>query len=185
MRIRAFIVAILIISFGSSKIAYTQTFCIYFAGMGNEYAYDIFTEDHNSFVVAGSTDSYGAGSLDLYVTKYNALGNIQWSRTVGGFGNEVGYGIDMTTDGDYVIAGETNTLGSGSGEVYVVRLDANGNLLWTIAVGGDQFDHGHEIAATSDNGCAIIGTTGSYGQGFDDAYVIKLDSNGTVQWAQT
>jgi hypothetical protein len=163
-----------------------QTFCIGYGGSGNEYGYDIFTQDHNTFLVVGSTESFGAGgSADLYVMKLNQFGNILWTRTVGGFGNEIAYGIDRATNGDYVIAGETNTLGMGGGDMYVVRLDSSGNLLWTRSIGGDQYDVAKEIAATQDNGCVVAGTTGSFGMGLDDAYIAKLDSAGNVTWVRT
>lgn len=163
-----------------------QTFCIGYGGSGNEFGYDIFTADHNTFLVAGSTESFGnGGGADLYVMKLNQFGNVLWSRTVGGFGNEIGYGIDQCTNGDYVIAGETNTLGSGGGDMYVVRLDSSGNLLWTRSIGGANYDVAKEVAATLDNGCVVAGTTGSFGLGSDDAYLSKLDSLGNVQWVRT
>src|SRR6202008_1405182 len=106
------------------------------------------------------------------------------TRTIGDFGSETAYGIDVASNGDYVIAGETNSLGTG-GECYVVRLDPSGNLVWRKSVGGSGVDYAREIAATNDNGCVIVGTTTSYGQGGDDAYVVKLDSTGAVVWSTT
>ncbi len=162
----------------------SQTICMRFGGPNSEYAYDIFSADHSSFLIAGSTDSYGAGSSDLYVIKFNAYGVAQWTRTVGDVGNEIGYAIDQATNGDYIVAGETNSFGTG-GDMYVVRLDSMGNLLWTASIGGASYDYAREIAATADNGCVVVGASSSYGLGFEDSYVAKLDSLGNLQWART
>ncbi|MBC7862533.1 MAG: hypothetical protein IAF38_06115, partial [Bacteroidia bacterium] len=160
---------------------HAQLFCSIFGGVGSDNAYDVLAIADSGFVVAGSTNTYGAGGNDFYVLKYNKSGSIQWTKTIGDFGNEVAYGISVATNGDYIIAGETNSLGNG-GDVYVARLTSAGNLLWTRSVGGNGSDYSREITSTTDNGCAVIATTGSYGHGGDDAYVIKLDSNGVVQW---
>lgn len=170
---------IVVVSFST---LYSQRFCETFGGSGTDYGYDILATADGGFVVAGTTDSYGAGGIDFYIVKFDMFGNSEWNTTVGDFSNELAYGIAVATNGDYIITGETNSLGTG-GEMYVVRLNASGNLLWTRSIGGSGFDFAKEITPTSDNGCAIIGTTGSYGQGSDDVYVVKLDSAGLLEWS--
>jgi hypothetical protein len=163
---------------------FSQSYCITFGGAGTDYAYDVKATADGGFVVAGATDSYGGNGNEFYVVKFDNAGSMQWTRTIGDFGAELAYGIDVATNGDYVIAGETNSFGAG-GECYIVRLDPAGNLLWTKSVGGSGVDYAKEIAATNDNGCVIVGTTTSYGQGLEDAYVVKLDSNGAMMWSTT
>jgi hypothetical protein len=66
-------------------------------------------------------------------------------------------------------------------DVYVVKLDANGNLQWTKTIGGEYFDWGGpSLIQTSDGGYAIAGATGSFGAGGLDVYVVKLDKNGNA-----
>jgi hypothetical protein len=137
------------------------------------------------YAIAGSTTSFGAGGEDVYVVKLNAKGNLQWTKTIGGPENEEGNFLIQTSDGGYVIAGATNSFGAGGKDVYVVKLDANGNLQWTKTIGGKNWDAGFSLIQTSDGGYAIAGATNSFGAGWEDVYVIKLDAHGNLQWTKT
>lgn len=163
---------------------FSQSYCTTFGGSGTEFAYDVKATADGGFVVAGGSNSFGGNGDEFYVVKFDNTGTVQWTRAVGEFGGELAYGVDVATNGDYIVAGETNSLGVG-GECYVVRLDPSGNLLWARSVGGPGVDYAREIAATNDNGCVIVGTTTSYGQGQDDAYVVKLDASGSIVWSTT
>jgi hypothetical protein len=91
----------------------------------------------------------------------------------------------QTSDGGYAIAGETYSFGAGEADVYVVKLDANGNLQWTKTIGGPDPEEGSSLIQTSDGGYAIAGYTISFGAGEADVYVVKLDANGNLQWTKT
>ena len=84
----------------------------------------------------------------------------------------------QTSDGGYAIAGATKSFSAGEDDVYVVKLDANGNLQWTKTIGGPKRDWSASLIQTSDGGYAIAGTTESFGAGGWDVYVVKLDKNG-------
>jgi hypothetical protein len=143
------------------------------------------------YAITGSTQSFGAGKADVYVVKLDANGNLQWTRTVGGPGNEIGSSLIQTSDGGYVIAGTTASFGVGEADVYLIKLDANGNLQWTKTIGGPEHDKGRSLIQTSDGGYAITGTTSSdelaayFGPAEADIYVVKLDANGNLQWTKT
>jgi hypothetical protein len=137
------------------------------------------------YAIAGSTKSFGAGDWDFYVVKLDAKGNLQWTKTIGGSGGEIGTSLIQTSDGGYAIAGFTTSFGAGSGDVYVVKLDANGNLQWTKTIGGPGDEAGFSLIQTSDGGYAIAGGTRSFGAGGTDVYVVKLDANGNLQWTKT
>jgi len=138
-----------------------------------------------SYVIAGATNSSGAGYVDFYVVKLDANGSLQWTKTIGGPGYEIGHSLIQTSDGGYAIAGETYSFGAGGEDVYVVKLDANGNLQWTKTIGGENDDRGFSLIQTSDGGYAIAGYTSSFGAGQLDVYVVKLDSTGNLQWTKT
>ena len=116
--------------------------------------------------------------MDVYVIKLNANGNLQWTKTIGGKEDDKGYSLIQTSDGGYAIAGTTTSFGAGDEDVYVVKLDANGNLQWTKTIGGTELDLGHSLIQTSDGDYAIAGHTISFGAGETDVYVVKLDKNG-------
>jgi hypothetical protein len=97
----------------------------------------------------------------------------------------VGSSLIQTSDGGYAIAGYTYSFGAGKADVYVVKLDANGNLQWTKTIGGPKDDWGNSLIQTSDGGYAIAGYTTSFGAGKMDVYVVKLDANGNLQWTKT
>jgi hypothetical protein len=137
------------------------------------------------YAIAGLTKSFGAGDYDVYVVKLDAHGNLQWTKTIGGPGNEMGQSLIQTSDGGYAIAGATTSFGAGYADVYVVKLDANGNLQWTKTIGGKNTEEGFSLIQTSDGGYAIAGYTTSFGAGYADVYVVKLDANGNLQWTKT
>jgi hypothetical protein len=139
----------------------------------------------SGYVIAGFTRSFGAGRGDVYLFKLDANGNLQWTKTIGGPESEEGNSLIQTSDGGYAIAGFTNSFGAGRGDVYFVKLDANGNLQWTKTIGGPDYDRGESLIQTSDGGYAIAGFTRSFGAGEADVYVVKLDANGNLQWTKT
>ena len=136
------------------------------------------------YAIAGNTSSFGAGYTDVYVIKLDAHGNLQWTKTIGGEGLDDGSSLIQTSDGGYAIAGSAS-FGARYADVYVVKLDANGNLQWTKTIGGPKGDYGNSLIQTSDGGYAIAGATKSFGAGEWDVYVVKLDANGNLQWTKT
>jgi len=104
-------------------------------------------------------------------------------KTIGGPASEAGNSLIQTSDGGYAIAGTTSSFGAGEADVYVVKLDANGNLQWTKTIGGESDDRGFSLIQTSDGGYAIAGATNSFSAG--GVYVVKLDANGNLQWTKT
>ena len=137
------------------------------------------------YVVTGRTESFGAGQGDVWVIKLNAEGAIQWQKTYGGAANEYGRSIRQTADGGYVVAGYTMSFGAGEWDIWVLKLDADGNLTWQRTYGGAGDEKTYSIEQTSDGGYALAGWTDSFGAGHGDAWVLKLDGEGALQWQRT
>jgi hypothetical protein len=154
-------------------------------GKGWEAGFSLIQTSDGGYAIAGYTSSFGAGQLDVYVVKLDANGNLQWTKTIGGPGEEIGTSLIQTSDGGYAIAGGTRSFGAGGTDVYVVKLDADGNLQWTKTIGGKKEDVGASLIQTSDDGYAIAGVTNSFGAGGTDVYVVKLGANGNLQWTKT
>jgi len=154
-------------------------------GPKDDRGFSLIQTSDGAYVIAGFTESFGAGGKDVYVVKLDAKGNLQWTKTIGGPKDDVGASLIQTSDGAYVIAGITESFGAGSEDVYVVKLDANGNLQWTKTIGGKKEDVGASLIQTSDGGYAITGSTSSFGAGEKDVYVVKLDAKGNLQWTKT
>ena len=160
-------------------------FCKAIGGPSIEVGNSLIQTSDGGYAIAGYTFSFGAGEADVYVVKLDANGNLQWTKTIGGPGNEIGFSLIQTSDGGYVLAGTTESFGVGGSDVYIVKLDANGNLQWTKTIGGPKGEGGRSIIQTSDGGYAITGATKSFGAGVEDVYVVKLDANGNLQWTKT
>jgi hypothetical protein len=160
-------------------------FCKAIGGPEGEWSHSIIQNSDGGYAIAGYTRSFGAGDRDVYVVKLDANGNLQWTKTIGGPKDDWGESLIQTSDGGYVIAGSTYSFGVGLSDVYVIKLDANGNPQWTKTIGGPKDDRGFSLIQTSDGGYAIAGETESFGAGRKDVYVVKLDANGNLQWTKT
>ncbi len=119
-----------------------------------------------------------------YYSKTNAQ-DTTWTKTFGGSSNDRGYSVQQTTDGGYVIGGYTSSYGNGSADVWLIKTDADGDTLWTQTYGGSSNDRGYSVQQTTDGGYIIAGYTESFGNGDDDVWLIKTDSNGDSLWTKT
>jgi hypothetical protein len=132
------------------------------------------------YVIAGTTCSFGAGADDVYLIKTDANGDTLWTRTYGGADHDQGFAVRQTSDGGYVVVGGTFSFGMGDGDVYLVKTDADGDVVWSRTFGDVYQEYGYDVLQTGDGGYAITGETWSYGAGRSDVYLIKTDSLGSV-----
>ncbi len=151
-----------------------------FGGSGNDRAYSVQQTSDGGYVVAGYTESYGAGSYDVYLIKTDSAGNMQWQKTFGESGDDRAYSVQQTSDGGYVVAGSIN-MGTTNSDVYLIKTDSIGNIQWQKTLGGVG---GRSVQQTSDGGYVIVGTTWSLGTA-NDVYLIKTDSAGNLLWEKT
>jgi len=101
-----------------------------------------------------------------------------WEEAYGDKGEERAYSIQQTTDGGFIVAGETWS------DVYIIKLDENGNKLWEKTYGGSGYDEARSIQQTTDGGYIVAGLTNSFYSEGDNFYVIKLDENGNKVWEE-
>ena len=166
---------------GQSVVTFEKTF----GGTGFELGTSVVQTNDGGYVVAGYTDSFGAGGFDVYLIKTDAAGDTLWTRTYGGANSDHGTSVVQANDGGYFVAGYTESFGAGEADVYLIRTDAAGDTLWTRTFGGAESDYGHSLVQTDDGGCAIAGRTESFGSGGTDFYLIKTDASGDTLWTKT
>lgn len=156
-------------------------------GGGNEECHSVIQAKDGGYVMCGFTNSFGAGKYDVYIVKLDSLGNLQWTKTIGGIQDDKGYSIIQTNDGGYALCGSTYSYGVAMENVYVMKLDGSGSLQWARAIGGYDSDESESfcIIQTPDGGYALSGQTNSFGQGSWDVYILKLDSSGFINWTRT
>ena len=111
---------------------------------------------------------------------------ITWEKTLGGSGNDTAGQVLQTEEGGYIVVGTTSSFGAGGSDVYLVKLDADGNTLWEKTYGSEADEEGRSIARTTNGGYIIAGSTGSPPSDINAyIYLIKIDDLGNVVWERT
>ena len=156
-----------------------------FGGTGWDEIYSIIQTKDGSFIATGCVWSKGAGRGDIYVAKLNKKGNLVWDKTFGGSENDEAHSIIQTDDGGYAVAGFTVLEDTGDRDIWVIKLDKEGNQIWDKTLGGTSEDWANSIIQTEDRGYAVAGWTSSMGAGKTDVWIVKLDKRGDLIWDKT
>ena len=144
------------------------------------------TEDGGNILV-GNSASRGEGS-DLLLIRTDGMGKCIWSRIWGGSGEDVGYFVQETRDGGFIVTGSTKSFSMGEELLWLVKTDGNGNLSWDKTFGGfvsSSGDGGWSVDETDDGGYIITGYTQSLGSGRKDLWLLKTDGQGSKIWDKT
>ncbi len=186
-----------------SETAGTRLFSKILGGTELDVLKDIRQTRDGGYIVIGTTSSNDGnvignhGSEDVWVVKLDASGTIQWQRCLGGPGNDTGRSVQQTPDGGYIIAADTSSVegdimgNHGRSDIWVIKLDASGNVQWRRCYGGANDDTAGNIQVTSDGGYILIGTTNSSdgdmsdNHGGSDMWVARLDAAGHIQWQRS
>jgi len=143
-------------------------------------SYDEFTaaaEDENgNLYLTGTTES--SGNRDLWIVKTDSGGNHILTKTYGGPQWEWGHDIKKTNDGNFIVTGFNQSNSSGLRQLWVLKIDQQGDTLWTKLIRSVNGSEGYSVIQTSDNGFAVTGVASSSGSG-PDVWVIRLKPEGT------
>jgi hypothetical protein len=137
------------------------------------------------YIITGTTTSFGNGGIDVYLIKTDGNGDSLWTKTFGGTDDDEGYSVQQTSDGGYIITGNTEGFGLGSEYVYLIKTDGSGIEQWSKTFGGTGNEGGRSVQQTTDGGYIITGFATSFGNGGMDVYLIKTDGSGIEQWSKT
>jgi gliding motility-associated-like protein len=159
-----------------------------YGGAGNDWGNYVEQTLDKGYIIAGYTGSYGAGGNDLFLLKVDSVGTKQWDKTYGGPGDDGGssWGISgqLTSDGGYMVCGNSSSYGAGSNDILFVKTDNTGNFQWAKTYGGVNDDQPRFAHQTSNGGYIVCGYTTSFGHGDLDAYLVKTDVSGNLQWSK-
>ena len=147
-----------------------------FGQSGYESGYSVKQTQDGGYIITGETSSYGSGSADLWLIKTNAIGYEEWNKTFGGTGNDRGRSVLQDTDSGYITCGYTHSFGAGNSDLWLIKTDTNGIELSNKTFGGTYWEHGECVQKTKDKGFIIAGSTDSYGNGEEDCWLIKIES---------
>lgn len=136
------------------------------------------------YILTGSTMSPGAGN-DVLVLKLSPLGDIDWQRTYGGSDNDSAYYIQQSSDGGYIVGGNTLSFGAGEEDCWILKLDQYGDIDWQRTYGGEKEDLAYSIQQTNDRGYIVGGSTLSFGAVEEDCWILKLSALGEIEWQLT
>jgi predicted secreted protein len=160
-----------------------------FGGTANDYGYSIVKTPDNGYAIAGITYASPTSTPDAWLIKTDSNGNVLWNKTYGGTAADYTYNIVQTTDGGFALAGYTQSFGVAQRAVWLLKTDANGNLLWNMTYSGPVDEISQGFVQTADGGYALIGgaspTYFAGGGGTSDLLLIKTDASGNLQWNKT
>jgi predicted secreted protein len=156
-----------------------------YGGIGSDTPFWITQTIDGGYAMLGNTNSSGAGGTDFWLIKTDAAGTMQWNKTYGGAGADNGYQIVKATDGGFTLLGVTASFGAGGSDVWLIKTDAAGIMQWNKTYGGSTYDGGMAVVQTPDGGYTVAALTNSFGAGGMDAWLIRTDASGNMQWNRT
>lgn len=159
-------------------------FTRYYGGYNDDFGYAIVELPDEGFIIAGTTRSFGSGGSDIFLIRVNSWGDTLWTKTFGGRQDENGYSVILTRDNNLLVVGSTQSVGAGRDDVYILKVDLNGNRIWAKTVGGTQTDIGYAVVRASESGYAIAGYTESFGGTDRKGYVVRITETGDSVWAR-
>lgn len=175
----------------------------YYGGTFTDTPYGSIETSNNEFLFVGSSDSNDVdisnhkGSYDFWLVRSDSNGDMSWEKSYGGSEIDEARGIISTGDGNYIIVGDTRsndadvTANNGAADLWIIKIDPDGNLIWDRSFGGSSFDVSRSVNVTNDNGFVIAGSSRSLdgdlstNKGQNDAWVVKIDSSGKMEWQTT
>jgi len=175
----------------------------YYGGTFTDTAYDAIQTEDNGYMIVGASDSTDVdisnnhGGYDFWVINISNTGELIWEKSFGGNETDEARAISKTSAGNYLVVGDTRSdefdvsKNNGAADLWMIKITPEGTLLWEKTLGGTNFDVGRSVLKTQDDGFLISGSSRSTdgnltsNSGQNDAWVLKIDSSGDIDWQQT
>lgn len=174
----------------------------YFGGTNNDRPYDVIEAENGDFIMVGNSESVDfditdpKGSYDFWAVRITEIGDLVWAKNYGGSNIDIAYNITPTSDGNYLIIGDSRSgdqdvsQNYGNADAWLIKIDNNGNLLWEKSYGGSQFDTARSIVELENGTIFAAGSSRSndvdvaenYGQ--SDCWAFITSANGELLWEQ-
>ncbi|HTA83010.1 MAG TPA: gliding motility-associated C-terminal domain-containing protein, partial [Bacteroidia bacterium] len=145
-------------------------------GLKDDCGRSIVQSNDGGYMVAGYTNSYGAGGYDVYVIKLDSAGNVKWTETIGGKNDDASISLIKDKSNGYIITGWTDSYGAGGYDMYVVVIDSAGKIKQTRTIGGPKDEQAALITETANKGYCLAGYSYSFSSNNPKMYLVVLDS---------
>ncbi len=151
-------------------------------GNQTDGANSVVIDQNRNYIIAGYTNSFGVGTTNVLVQKYDNSGNLIWSKTWGGNNSDAANAVAVDKNNNIYIVGSTSSFGNGGYDILILKFDSNGSLIWSKTWGGNSYDVGYGISIDSDDNLFISAESYSYGSA---AILLKFDNNGNFIWGKS
>jgi hypothetical protein len=167
----------------NGNISWSKTF----GGASDDEAKSVVQTFDGGYMVAGQTNSFGAGDIDYFIIKTDAAGNLTWSKTYGGINSDWLYSVQQNNDKGFILGGYSiSFFGAGEADVLLIRTDSTGNIIWSKCYGGPYGEVATSLQITNSNGFIVAGGQSSMPFSMvDEGLLFKIDVSGNFQWANT
>ncbi|MFC1849286.1 hypothetical protein ACFL27_03660 [candidate division CSSED10-310 bacterium] len=153
-----------------------------FGGLASDFAHSVQQTSDGGYILAGSTNSFGAGGSDVYLIKTDNALTEEWSMTFGGLLDDGANSVQQTSDGGYIIGGYSDSFGPGLRDIFMIKTDSTGTEEWRKIFGDSESnDCGNSVQQTSDGGYIITGYTAAPDNNYD-FFLLKTDGAGNPVW---
>jgi uncharacterized delta-60 repeat protein len=167
-------------------LSYTYWLAI-IAGSSDEVGNRIKVDSSGNIYAVGWSFSQGAGNRDIFVSKFDKFGNIEWQKLIGSAVSDRGVGIDLDSSNNIYVAGTSVNTIDGKQSIVIVKLDTTGAFLWRRALGSIEYDYGSDIAVGQSNKIYVVGYTSGL-NAIESAYsgvLAQYDTSGVLQWKKS
>lgn len=166
----------------SGDTLWTRTY----GGSGGDWCTGVQQSQDGNYICIGYTQSYGAGSDDLWLIRTDANGDTLWTKTFGGTASDRGRSVlELPSAEGFILAGYTASHGSGDYDYWLIETDEDGNESWSHTYGGAERDRFYSICTAVDGGYVLTGFTLSWGAGAEDYWMVKTNAIGDSLWSKT
>ncbi len=156
-----------------------------YGGNRDEKSANMIETSDGGYLLLGTTLSFGDGlNADVYLIKVSSDGSELWNKRYGGSSGDSGDKIILTQDDNYTILASTASFGAGGFDLWLIKIDNNGDELWNKTFGGSEDEEGNGITELQDGSLVMVGYTISFGAGAKDVYLVKTNSSGVEIWSK-
>lgn len=150
-----------------------------YGGTDTDRAMATIALENGDVAVAGTCKSFDALQSDICVTRLNAKGKTVWRKMLGGKNMDKASGISRAKDGSILVTGTSRSFSKNRDrDIYVAKISLEGKGIWQTTFGKERAEYGRAISGTDDGGAVVVGETESFGNGYKDIYIVKMDKDG-------